>query len=127
MREKKRIFQIEIVVALLLIALLWVGAAFKLENIKTQAQRNISIRNRVRLMDAIAVYRGDNKGRCPDNLEDLLKEHADKIHEAYDRHGNKSNAVKNGAYSKVFDGSGGWIYINDPADPKYCTVEHNVL
>ncbi|MDR1124391.1 MAG: hypothetical protein LBL61_07460 [Elusimicrobiota bacterium] len=125
--KEKRIFQIEIAVALLLIALLLIGAALKLDNIKTQARRSISHRNHVRLMDAIAVYRGDNQGRCPENLEDLLKEHVDKIREAYDRHGNKSNAVKNGAYSRVFDGGGGWVYINDPADRKYCTVEPNVL
>ena len=113
-------------VAVLLIILLWVGAAFKLETIKTRAQLGISERNRVRLMDAIAVYRGDNKGRCPDRLEDLLKEYVDKIRPAYDRHGRKSNAVRNGAYSQAFDGRGGWVYVNDPSDQKYCTVEPNV-
>lgn len=127
MKIPKKIFQLEIAVAALLIALLWLGAAFKISRLEAQAKAEITQKNKTRLEDAITVYRGDNQGRCPENLEELLKEHLDKIPYAFDKKGVKSADVKSGAYADVYDGSGGWIYVNDPRDDKYCTVHHNIF
>ena len=127
MKIPKKIFQMEIAVAVLLIALLWWGAAFKISRLEAQAKAELSQKNKTRLEDAITVYRGDNQGRCPENLEELLKEHLERIPDSFDKRGVKSSAVKSGAYAKVYDGGGGWVYVNDPNDDKYCTVHQNIF
>ena len=126
MKIQKRIFQLEIVVAVLLIALLWWGAVYKISRLRAQANDEVTLRNKARLMDAIIVYRGDHQGRCPEKLEDLLKAHIERIPHAY-RAGIRSITIKSGSYVEVFDGTGGWVYINDPNDDKYCTVHHNIF
>jgi len=114
-------------VAVLLILLLWWGASYKLIYLKAQAHLSMSEKNLRRLTDAITVYRGDNQGICPEKLEDLLRDHMDKIPPAYDGKGGKSAAVKDGSYAESLDGKGGWIYDNVPTDEEYCKVFANIL
>ncbi|MDR0645953.1 MAG: hypothetical protein LBG46_02995 [Elusimicrobiota bacterium] len=126
MKNRDKIFRIEIAVAILLIILLWWGTIYKIMHLRENAQKSISARNHSKLTDSIAVYRGDHQGRCPDTLEELLKEHLEKIPHNYGADGKKNARVKNGARAEVFDGSGGWIYINEPADKDYCKVLPNI-
>jgi len=119
--------RIQITVAVILIILLWWGASYKLVHLRTQAHLSISDKNLQRLTDAIIVYRGDNKGACPEKLEDLLKDHLDKIPPVYDGKGGQSAAVKDGSYANLLDGKGGWIYDNVPTDEEYCKVFPNIL
>jgi hypothetical protein len=125
MKSKKALFQIEIIVAVLLIILLWLSSCHKIAHLKDEAKRSLSAKNHTMLTDAITVYRGDNEGKCPAVLEDLLREHIDKIPLSYGREGVVSAQVKNGAYRDTFDGKGGWIYINDMYDGDYCKVLPN--
>ena len=125
MTKKKVLFQVEIAVAVLLILLLWVASGYKIVQLKGEAQRSLSVKHQATLSDAITVYRGDNEGKCPAVLEDLLKEHIDKIPSSYSREGIVSAEIKNGAYRDEFDGKGGWIYVNDMHDRDYCKVFPN--
>jgi type II secretory pathway pseudopilin PulG len=125
MTNKSNIFRLEITVALVLVALLWWGAAYKIRILRDEARRGVAIKNINRISDAIAVHRGDHRGACPRRLEDLLENHLDKIPSHYSRSGKKSERVQNGAYSDVYDGGGGWIYVNDPEDKDYCKVLPN--
>jgi hypothetical protein len=125
MKKKKVIFQIEIAVALILIIMLWLSSGYKISQLKSEAERGLSVKNQAMLSDAIVVFRGDNESRCPAQLEDILKEHLDKIPPSYTIGGVASSEVRNGSYNDMFDGRGGWIYVNDPYDKDYCKVFPN--
>ena len=127
MKNEELMSKVQIAAAVLLIGMLWWGASYKLTHLKSQAHVSITEKNRLRLKDAIIVYRGDNKGACPASLMDLLKDHLDKIQPAYDVKGSKSTIVRDGSYADLLDGSGGWIYDNVPADKEYCKVFVNNL
>lgn len=120
--HKKALFNIEIIVAVLFIVLLVTLSVRKVSILKDEAQRGLSQKNLSALGDALAVYRGDNEGRCPMELADLAPYYIESIPFAYNNDGSKINAVKNGSYSKTFDGSGGWIYSDVPSSDDYCQV-----
>ena len=120
--QKKALFNIEIVIAVLFIVLLVALSVRKVDVLKDEAQRGLSQKNLSALRDAVAVYRGDNEGSCPLELTDLSPDYLEKIPFAYNSNGKKSNKVKNGTHAKVFDGSGGWIYSDVPSAEDYCQV-----
>ena len=125
-KKGKIIFTVEIFIAVVLIALLWWGAGYKMQRLKTEAQARLTERNLVRIGDGIIVYRGDHEGRCPQKLEDLIPRYLERIPLAYSRGGESSAAIKNAAgYASAFDGKGGWIYITEPSDKDYCAVFAN--
>lgn len=120
--QKKALFNIEIVIAVLFIALLAGLSVRKVTILKEEAQSGLSAKNLSALRDSIAVYRGDNEGACPAELGVLEPDYIEKVPFAYGTDGTKSNNVKNGIYAAAFDGSGGWIYDNEPSSESYCQV-----
>lgn len=89
------------------------------------AQESISQKNEQIIQEALAVYRGDNEGLCPIHLEALKGDYLENIPVNY-TNGVPSNAIKEGfKYEDVFDGTGGWLYINDIEDKSACNVFPN--
>ena len=126
MTKDKSIFAKEILVTVFLIILLSVLCVKKVRDLKFLAQDSISQKNEQIIREALAVYRGDNEGLCPIHLADLKGEYLDNV-PPYFHDGQASNKIKEGSsYQEVFDGSGGWLYINNKADKDYCEVYPNV-
>ncbi|MDR1684397.1 MAG: hypothetical protein LBR90_02920 [Elusimicrobiota bacterium] len=128
-KKKNFIFYTEIFVACAMVALMLWGAGYKLSYMKARAAGETTAKNRAVLEGAIAVYRGYNEGRCPAALEDLLKDHLEAIPPSYSRGGahKSARAVNAPSYEQGFDGQGGWVYVNNPADEDFCSVFTNIF
>ena len=125
MVKNKSPFAREILITVFLIILLSVLCVKKIQELKVLAQDSISQKNIQIIQEALAVYRGDNEGLCPIHLADLKGEYLSEIPENYIK-GNPSNNIKEGAnYQEIFDGKGGWLYINNKNDINYCEVYPN--
>lgn len=120
--KKKSLFDTEITLAVIFIILLTVLSVNKVRTLKSEAQRGLSVKKLSVLRDAVTIYRGDNEGRCPASIKDLTPDYIDEIPAAYGSDGSKNNQVLNGVYAEVFDGSGGWVYVNNPKDADFCKV-----
>ncbi len=123
--KKNTIFAREIIVTVFLIILLSVLCVKKVRDLKDLAQESISQKNEQIIREALAVYRGDNEGLCPIHLADLKGDYLDNLPPYY-HNGQASNKVKEGtSYQQIFDGTGGWLYINNKSDKDYCEVYPN--
>jgi len=123
--KRKGLFAREIVITVFLIILLSVLCVQKIKDLKTMAQESISVKNVKIIQEALAVYRGDNEGLCPIHLLALKGDYLDDIPVNY-TNGVPSNAVKEGTeVEDIFDGTGGWLYINDIANKSACDVIPN--
>jgi hypothetical protein len=123
--KKKALLNIEIIVTVLFIIMLVTLSVRKVIILKQEAQRGLSMKNQAALRDAVAVYRGDNAGRCPADISILVPDYIDAIPLAYDENGSASNKVKNGAYPQSFDGKGGWIYTIEGDKDQLCKIFPN--
>lgn len=124
-KKERRLFRLEVAIAIGLILLLWWASGFKVTKLKKEAQRGYTAKNLITLGDAITVYRGDNEGRCPLSLEELIPNYLERIPRAYGD-GKVSTDTKTGnSFDGAFDESGGWLYINNPSDRDYCKVFTN--
>lgn len=125
MGKNKSPFAREILITVFLIILLSVLCVKKIQELKVLAQDSIAEKNIQVIQEALAVYRGDNEGLCPIHLEDLKGDYLNNIPENYTK-GKASNAIKEGSnYKEIFDGKGGWLYINNKDDADYCEVFPN--
>lgn len=89
------------------------------------AQESISLKNERIIQEALAVYRGDNEGLCPIHLSALKGDYLDDIPVNY-TDGVPSNAIKEGTtYTEIFDGTGGWLYVNNIENKSACDVIPN--
>ena len=123
--KQKGLFAREIVITVFLIILLSTLCVKKIKDLKIMAQESISQKNEQIIQEAIAVYRGDNEGRCPVHLTALKGDYLENIPVNY-TDGIPSNIVKEGTkFEDVFDGSGGWLYINDGKDKTSCNIFPN--
>lgn len=123
---KKNIFTSEIILIVLVIAVFAWLSARKIEVIRAEAAAAASKESITRLQDAVNVYRWEHENRCPENLDLLVPEYIEKIPSAYKTLSNSSSSVKYGPYNQTFDGSGGWVYVNDEQSEHYCEVFLNI-
>ena len=114
--------KIEIVIAIFITLLLLVLCVDKFFDLKTQARQGLNEKNFTTLNDALSVYRGDNEGRCPETLDELVPVYLDKIPPVYTYSGKEIFEIKNTDNSEVFDKNTAWIYINDKASKDYCKI-----
>ncbi len=112
----------EIIVAISITFILLVLCVDKFFDLKTQARQGLNEKNFTTLTDALSVYRGDNEGRCPETLDELVPVYLDKIPPAYTASGKELFEIKNTDNSKAFDKDTAWIYINDKTSQDYCKV-----
>ena len=125
MIKNKSPFAREILITVFLIILLSVLCVKKIKELKILAQDSISQKNVQIIQEALAVYRGDNEGLCPIHLEALKGDYLSNIPENYTK-GKASNTIKEGSsYKEIFDGKGGWLYVNNKNDADYCEVFPN--
>lgn len=125
MIKNKSPFAREILVTIFLVILLSVLCVKKVRDLKILAQESISQKNERIIREALAVYRGDNEGLCPIHLADLKGDYLDTLPPYYYK-GQASDKVKEGAsYQEIFDGTGGWLYVNNKSDKDYCEVYPN--
>ncbi|MDR0953180.1 MAG: hypothetical protein LBM71_03200 [Elusimicrobiota bacterium] len=120
--KKDTLFNIEILVAALLIALLLGFSVKKVIKLQNTARTSVSQRNLNKLRDALSVYRGDHEGLCPLTLQELAPDYIEKIPQSYNQAGDKSSKVITGSFNDAFDGSGGWVFVSDPRDGDYCSI-----
>ncbi len=89
------------------------------------ALESISQKNEQIIREALAIYRGDNEGLCPIHLADLKGEYLDNFPPHFHK-GVASDKIKEGSsYQEIFDGTGGWLYINNKSDKDYCEIYPN--
>lgn len=123
--KRKGLFAREIVITVFLIILLSVLCIQKIKDLKIMAQESISIKNEQIIQEALAVYRGDNEGLCPVHLSALKGDYLEDIPMNY-TNGIPSNAIREGfKVEDIFDGTGGWLYVNDIEDKATCDVIPN--
>ena len=123
--KTKGLFAREIVITVFLIILLSALCAKKIKDLKIMAQESISQKNEQIIQEALAVYRGDNEGLCPIHLNALKGVYLENIPVNY-TDGIPSNIIKEGAkFEDVFDGTGGWLYINDVNNKASCDIFPN--
>ncbi len=123
--KNKTLFTREILVTVFLIILLSVLCVKKVRDLKGLALESISQKNEQIIREALAVYRGDNEGLCPIHLADLEGEYLDDF-PPYFHNGVASDKIKEGSsYQEIFDGTGGWLYINNKSDKDYCEIYPN--
>lgn len=125
-KQHSTFFTTETIVTILLIVLLGSLCIKKIIILRGVAQNGLAQKNIELLQDALSVYRGDNEGNCPENLNELLGTYLFKIPSNFGPKGKKSANVLVGNYENTFNGQGGWIYVNDPQDEDYCEVFSNV-
>lgn len=118
-------FKIEIAFAITLTALLLVLCVDKFFDLKAQARQGISDKGFAALNDALSVYRGDNEGRCPETLEELVPFYLEQIPPVYNSKGHITTIVKNTNSADDFDKHTAWVYVNDKKSPDYCKVFKN--
>jgi len=124
--KKKGIFAREILITVFLIILLSTLCVKKVKDLKNLAQDSISQKNEQIIQEALAVYRGDHEGICPPHLEALKGEYLENLPPNY-ANGTPNNTVKEGAnFEEIFDGTGGWLYVNNNKDKRYCEVFANI-
>lgn len=117
--------KIEIAFAITITFILLVLCVDKFFDLKAQARQGLNERSFSAINDALSVYRGDNEGRCPEVLEELVPIYLDKIPSVYQKNGKEVFAIKNTDDSKAFDKDTAWIYINDKTSQDYCKVFKN--
>ena len=117
--------KVEIAFAITLTILLLVLCVDKFFDLKTQARQGVNDKNFTLLNDALSVYRGDNEGLCPENLEELVPFYLEQIPPVYKANGKELFAVKNTSNSKDFDKDTAWIYINNKESQDYCKIFKN--
>ncbi len=120
---KKGFTVIEIVVTLLVFALLLGLTVPKFITLVNKAREGSTKHQLVRLRSAIAAYYGENQGVYPtDNLTSLVPTYIEAIPQVNVPGLPKTNKVTAGNYEAAFTKTGGWAYVNDPADPRFGDV-----
>ena len=117
--------KIEIAFAITITLILLVLCVDKFFDLKAQARQGLNEKSFVAINDAISVYRGDNEGRCPETLEELVPVYLAKIPPVYKKNGKEITEIKNTNNSKAFDKNTAWLYINDKTSEDYCKVFKN--
>lgn len=126
MKKVKNIFSVEIFIAVILITILCGLSARKVLFLRAQARQGITQHSLAALRDALAVYRGDNEGRCPKSLYELVPDYLEKMPPSFNKCSVENNSAAGENSSACADGNGGWLYISDVKDKNYCRVFLNL-
>ena len=117
---KKGFTVVEVAVTLIVFAVLLGLTVPKFITLVHKAREGSTKHQLVRLRSAIAAYYGENQGVYPtDDLSSLVPKYIEAIPPADVPGFKPTNKVTSGTYEQAFDKTGGWAYVNDPADPRY--------
>ncbi len=120
---KKGFTLLEILITVVLFAVLLGFTVPKFISLVHKAQEGSTKHELVRLRTAIAAYYGENQGVYPtDDLGSLMPRYIESIPQANVPGMKPSNRVNAGTYETAFTKTGGWAYVNDPADPRFGDV-----
>lgn len=114
--------KLEIAIAIAITLLLLVLCVDKFFDLQAQARQGLNDKNFAALNDALSVYRGDNEGRCPKILEELVPFYLEQIPPFYQTNGKEIFAIKNTNNPEDFDKETAWLYINDKTSPDFCKI-----
>ncbi len=117
---KKGFTLMEIVVVVVVLACLIGFTVPKFMTLMHKAQEGSTKHHLMRVRSAIAAYYGENQGRYPtDDLSCLVPQFIEEIPQARVPGYTPSSKVSVGSFEQAFTKTGGWAYVNDPADPRY--------
>ncbi len=117
---KKGLAVTEIIVVVAVLVFLFVFTVPKFMTLVHKAQEGSTKHHLMRVRNAIAAYYGENQGTYPtDDLSCLIPQYLEKIPEARIPGYTPSAHVSTGNFEAAFTKTGGWAYVNDPADPRY--------
>ncbi len=110
----------EIVITVVIFALLLGFTVPKFIVLVHKAQEGSTKHQLVKVRSAIAAYYGEHQGNYPtDDLSSLVPTYIEKIPQAIIPGYPPSAHVSVGSFEECFTKTGGWAYVNDPADPRY--------
>lgn len=117
---KKGFAVIEIVAIAAVLIFLCVFTVSKFMSLVHKAQEGSTKHQLMRVRSAIAAYYGENKGMYPtDDLSCLVPRYLEEIPLARIPGYAPSSHVSTGNFETAFTKTGGWAYVNDPADPRF--------
>ena len=120
---KKGFTLLEILITVVLFAVLLGFTVPKFISLIHKAKEGSTKHELVRLRTAIAAYYGENQGVYPtDDLGSLVPRYIEAIPQAQVPGMKPTNRVSAGSYETAFTKTGGWAYVNDPADPRFGDV-----
>ena len=120
---KKGFTMVEILVTVVVFALLAGFTVPKFISLVHKAREGSTKHQLVRLRTAIAAYYGENQGTYPtDDLSRLVPKYIEAIPQAQVPGLKPTRLVTAGSYESAFTKTGGWAYVNDPADPRFGDV-----
>lgn len=120
---KKGFTAVEVMITVVVFALLVGFTVPKFVSLVHKAREGSTKHQLVRLRSAVAAYYGENQGVYPtDDLSSLVPKYIEAIPQANVPGYAPSNKVSAGAYEAAFTKTGGWAYVNDPADPRFGDV-----
>ena len=110
----------EIIITVLVFAVLFGFTVPKFMILVHKAQEGSTKHKLGKVRSAIAAYYGENQGVYPtDDLSCLVPQYIEKLPQATIPGFAPSNHVSAGNFEQSFTKTGGWAYVNDPADPRY--------
>lgn len=117
---KKGFSSLEILILVVIFAVLAGFAVPKFKSLVHKAKEGSTKHQLVIVRSAIAAYYGENQGVYPtDNLQSLVPQFIEKIPPARVPGLPPSSHVSTGNFEQAFTKTGGWAYVNDPADPRF--------
>ena len=117
---KKGFTVTEIIVVIVVLACLFGFTVPKFMTLVHKAQEGSTKHQLMRVRSAIAAYYGEHQGRYPtDDLSCLVPQFIEQIPQARVPGYTPSAHVSVGNFEQAFTKTGGWAYVNDPADPRY--------
>ncbi|MBO7238602.1 MAG: type II secretion system protein [Elusimicrobiaceae bacterium] len=120
---KKGFTAIEIVITMVIFAVLLGLTVPKFIGLIHKAHEGSTKHELVRLRSAIAAYYGEHQGVYPtDNLSCLVPDYIEAIPTAKVPGFAPSAQVSVGNSQTALTETGGWAYINEPADPRFGDV-----
>lgn len=120
---KKGFTVLEIMVTAVIFAVLLGLTVPKFIALVHKAREGSTQHHLLRLRSAIVAYYGENQGVFPtDNLSSLVPAYIEAIPVADVPGVPPSAQVTAGTYDSAFTKTGGWAYVNDPADPHFGDV-----
>lgn len=117
---KKGFTVTEVAVTVVLFAVLLGFTVPKFLTLVHKAQEGRTKHALVQVRSAIAAYYGEHQGIYPtDNLQSLVPAYISAIPEALVPGYPATAHISTGAFDQAFTNTGGWAYVNDPADPRF--------
>ncbi len=117
---KKGFTVTELVVMVVVLALLLGFTVPKFMTLVHKAKEGSTKHKLVQVRSAIAAYYGEHQGVYPtDDLSSLVPVYIEQIPKATVPGYAPSAHVSTGSYTQAYTRTGGWAYVNDPADPRF--------